>query len=97
MGRPDVVNRQRKVAIFVDGDFWHGNPEEWKRRGFTTMEEQFAPSKRAAWSKKLRKNVERDEIVTATLQREGWTVLRVWESEVRRDPDSVANQVAALW
>lgn len=96
-GRPDVVNRQRKIAVFLDGDFWHGNPAEWKRRGFSTMEDQFPPSKRAAWAEKLRKNIERDETVTATLRSEGWTVLRFWESEVRRDPDDVADQVAALW
>lgn len=92
-----MVNRRRKVAIFLDGDFWHGNPAEWKRRGFSTMEDQFPPSKRAAWSDKLNKNIERDRIVTASLREQGWQVHRVWESDVLHEVDAIANRIVATW
>src|SRR4051794_40927916 len=68
LGRPDLVNRARRVAVFVDGDFWHGNPAEWQRRGFDSMEEQFPAAKREHWAAKLTRNIERDREVTAALE-----------------------------
>lgn len=97
VGRPDLVNRSRRVAVFVDGDFWHGNPAEWQRRGFESMEAQFPEAKRDHWTAKLRRNVERDREVTRALESDGWTVIRVWESEVRANPLAVAERVAAAW
>jgi DNA mismatch endonuclease (patch repair protein) len=96
-GRPDIVNRSKRVAIFVDGDFWHGNPEGWTRRGFDSMEAQFRSANRDRWITKLRRNIERDRQVTAQLESEGWTVIRVWESEIRGDLDSIADQIVSLW
>jgi DNA mismatch endonuclease, patch repair protein len=96
-GRPDLVNRTRRVAVFVDGDFWHGNPAEWERRGFSTMAEQFPSEKRDHWTAKLTRNVERDREVTATLEARGWTVVRLWESEVRADLDGAVDRIAAAW
>lgn len=96
-GRPDLVNRPRKIAVFVDGDFWHGNPDEWQRRGFDSMEEQFPVSKREHWTNKLRRNVQRDIEVTVALGEAGWRVVRVWESEVCRDVDAVAARIEAVW
>lgn len=96
-GRPDLVNRSRKIALFVDGDFWHGNPDDWKRRGFDSMEAQFRAGNRDRWIAKLRRNVERDREVTALLEAEGWLVIRVWESEVKTDLETVANRIASLW
>lgn len=97
VGRPDLANRSRKVAVFVDGDFWHANPAEWERRGFDSMEAQFPAAKRAEWVSKLKRNVERDAQVDAMLAAEGWRVIRVWESEIRADPESVADLVARQW
>jgi DNA mismatch endonuclease (patch repair protein) len=96
-GKPDLVNRARRIAVFIDGDFWHGNPAEWKRRGFDSMEAQFASDQRVRWIAKLRRNIERDHEVTAALEGDGWRVFRVWESEVRSDPDRVADRIAADW
>ena len=96
-GKPDLVNRSRRLAVFVDGDFWHGNPEEWRRRGFSSLGAQFHSGNRDRWTAKIRRNVERDREVTALLAAAGWRVLRYWESEVRADPDAVANRVAAEW
>jgi DNA mismatch endonuclease (patch repair protein) len=96
-GRPDIANRSRKVAIFVDGDFWHANPAEWERRGFDSMEAQFSAPKRGRWVSKLRRNVERDAEVNDALASDGWRVIRVWESEVRADPEAVANLILRQW
>lgn len=96
-GRPDIVNRSRRVAIFVDGDFWHGNPADWARRGFESMEDQFRPANRKRWATKLRRNIERDRHVTSQLESEGWTVLRFWESEIREDLDAIVERIVASW
>ena len=96
-GRPDLVNRRRKIAVFVDGDFWHGNPEVWLRRGMASMHEQFPAEKREYWTRKLRRNAERDREVNAMLVDMGWQVIRVWESNVRADAEAVANTIASAW
>jgi len=97
VGKPDIVNRSKRVAIFVDGDFWHGNPDDWERRGFDSMEAQFRSANRERWVAKLRRNVERDRQVTSQLEAEGWTVLRFWASEVRDNLDAVVERIVASW
>jgi DNA mismatch endonuclease, patch repair protein len=96
-GRPDLVNRRRKVAVFVDGDFWHGNPDEWRRRGYDSMEAQFPASKRDHWTTKLKRNVERDAEVNAALRQQGWRVVRVWESDVQTDIGAAVEKIEAAW
>jgi DNA mismatch endonuclease (patch repair protein) len=82
-GEPDVVIPKKRLAIFVDGDYWHGG--QWIRRGLTALEDQFpdTPSK-SYWLKKIRRNMERDCVSTAALLRDGWIVLRFWESDVKK-------------
>ena len=73
-GKPDFVFRRERVAVFVDGCFWHGCP----RHG--TM----PAGNRAFWIAKLTRNAARDREVTRTLRRAGWRVLRVWECALTR-------------
>ena len=71
--RPDFVFRKSRTAIFVDGCFWHGCPKHatW-------------PAHRAAWwRRKLAGNKKRDALVTRTLRRSGWRVIRIWECDLR--------------
>ncbi len=83
-GKPDVVISSTKIAIFVDGDFWHGN--QWRRRRRASLEDQFTRTKsREYWLAKIRRNMQRDCQTTATLIADGWTVLRFWESDIHRD------------
>jgi DNA mismatch endonuclease (patch repair protein) len=96
-GRPDLANARRKIAVFVDGDYWHGNPAEWRRRGYLTLEDQFPEGKRDFWVTKIRATIRRDEKVTAALEGEGWSVLRVWESDLRADLESVVDRIVAAW
>lgn len=80
--RPDVVFPARKVAVFVDGCFWHRCPEHG-----------VSPRSNAAyWQVKLDGNVARDMRVTAQLQAHGWVVIRVWE---HTDPEDAAAAIAA--
>jgi DNA mismatch endonuclease (patch repair protein) len=92
-GRPDIVIRARRIALFVDGDFWHGNA--WRLRGLPSLEAQF-PSRVEWWSAKLRRNMERDREVNAELKANGWRVMRVWESDVLRDPEGTADRAFAI-
>jgi DNA (cytosine-5)-methyltransferase 1 len=83
-GKPDIVIESKRLAIFIDGDFWHGG--QWRRRGLTSLEEQFRETEsRAYWLRKIRRNMDRDCRATASLIENGWGVVRLWESEVRSD------------
>ncbi len=90
-GRPDIVFRRVRVAVFVDGDFWHGGG--WKARGFESFEAQFTSVRAPFWLEKIRGNVERDMRVNEQLRELGWKVVRVWESDVRKSPDQCAAKV----
>jgi DNA (cytosine-5)-methyltransferase 1 len=83
-GKPDIVLSSKRLAIFIDGDFWHGG--QWRKRNLSALEEQFqGTGSRDYWLKKIRRNMSRDCAATASLLSEGWTVLRFWESEVRKN------------
>ncbi|GAB3156166.1 very short patch repair endonuclease [Microbispora hainanensis] len=82
--RPDIVFTGRKLAVFVDGCFWHVCPEHGRQP--TTNEWYWAP--------KLRRNVERDRAADAALTAAGWQVVRLWEHESL--PAAVETVVAAL-
>lgn len=82
-GRPDLVFPGGRLAVFVDGCFWHGCPEH------ASMPKRNADF----WEKKLKRNVEHDEEVTASLRMQGWNVLRFWEHEIETDLDRVVGVI----
>jgi DNA mismatch endonuclease (patch repair protein) len=92
LGHPDLVWRGKRVAVFVDGDMWHGNPAAWKARGLATFEEMF-PNRTDWWVAKIHRTRERDAAVTAELKRQGWSVVRLWESDVIANPIRAADRV----
>jgi DNA mismatch endonuclease (patch repair protein) len=88
-GRPDFVFRRERVVVFCDGDYWHG-------RDLQSRLARLAAGHNAAyWVAKIRSNVERDARVSATLQEEGWTVLRYWETDIHARADDIAHEIAA--
>ncbi|MGH8898005.1 MAG: DNA mismatch endonuclease Vsr [Egibacteraceae bacterium] len=89
-GRPDLVIRHLKIAVFVDGDFWHGN--RWRLRGLARLEDDIA-SNHEYWVPKIKRNIARDQEVTSQLSNAGWTVVRIWENEVHRDVHKAADRV----
>ncbi|MCL5670108.1 MAG: DNA mismatch endonuclease Vsr [Acidobacteria bacterium] len=85
-GRPDLVIPSRRLAIFVDGDFWHGH--QWRVRGLQSIEAQLArTTNKKYWLSKISRNLMRDFKNTASLLESGWQVFRIWESTVRRDKE----------
>lgn len=83
-GRPDFVFPLERVAVFVDGCFWHGCPRHYN-----------VPVGNALfWERKLKANRARDRLVSRTLRGAGWTVLRIWEHSLKKSPQRVAARVA---
>ncbi len=95
-GRPDIVVRSRRLAVFVDGDLWHGNPAEWQRRRRESLADLF-PTRTEWWVDKITKTVERDREVDRRLAQLGWIVVRIWENDVLRDPEAAADRVLSRW
>ncbi|MGA2875821.1 MAG: very short patch repair endonuclease [Nitrososphaerales archaeon] len=83
-GRPDVVFTKQRLAVFVDGCFWHMCPADFR-----------VPATRTYfWTQKIRKNVSRDRRVDLALAERGWKVIRVWEHEIAENPDVVVTAIA---
>lgn len=82
---PDVAFTRWKVAVFVDGAFWHGHP-----RYFTLGKSGIY------WDEKIARNKKRDRRTSRTFKREGWAVVRVWDFEVERDAAAIAAKIAGL-
>lgn len=70
--KPDIVITKHKIAIFCDGDFWHGKEDP-----------DIVKSHKKFWTEKIKRNMERDLENTIELRDNGWTVLRFWESEIQ--------------
>jgi DNA mismatch endonuclease (patch repair protein) len=82
--KPDFVFRRQRVAVFVDGCFWHGCPRHATK----------PKNHRAFWQRKLAANQERDRRVNRTLRRAGWRVVRIWECALAKRPESCLRRVA---
>jgi DNA mismatch endonuclease (patch repair protein) len=74
-GKPDFVFPKQRLAVFVDGCFWHGHPERCR----------IPTSNREYWTNKIERNKKRDKLVTKTLKASGWRVLRFWEHEINQN------------
>jgi DNA mismatch endonuclease (patch repair protein) len=81
-GRPDFAFRSVKFAIFVDGDFWHGSPNT-----------KLPSSNREFWLAKISANQARDRRVNAELKSMGWRVLRIWETDLKKQPLSIVKKI----
>ena len=91
-GTPDFALIGLRVAIFCDGDFWHGRG--WQKRGFATWDQQFENLKSPdVWRQKIAANMNRDRKVDSFLTEQGWLVLRFLESEIHEDVDRCADTV----
>lgn len=81
-GKPDFIFKRKKVAVFIDGGFWHG-------KDFTKIKGKLP----AFWKKKISGNVARDKNVNKKLKSKGWTVLRVWDSQIKKHPEKYIRKV----
>lgn len=85
-GHPDFVFPKSRLAVFVDGCFWHGCPSHCR---MPSSNEEY-------WLKKIGRNQKRDRLVSRALRREGWRVLRIWEHSLRHPDRTVARLRACL-
>lgn len=83
LGKPDMVFVTKKVAIFIDGDFWHGYKFDISTTRLT----------KGYWREKIAKNMERDKYVNRMLKKQGWRVIRIWEHELKKKPLVVLNKI----
>jgi len=83
-GNPDFLVEDERIAIFCDGDFWHGYKYDEKKK----------PAKKF-WKDKIQGNMRRDRRITRQLRRSGWSVLRFWEHDIEKNPEKCIRRVKA--
>ncbi len=84
-GSPDIVITKNKIAIFVDGEFWHG--QDWENR------KPRLKSNRDYWIEKIEENIARDKKNNDSLSEMGWCVIRFWEKDVLKSPDDCIRRI----
>ena len=87
-GKPDFSFKKYKVAVFVDGEFWHG--KDWEQRKAEIK------GNREFWIAKIERNIRRDMEVTGRLKAEGWTVLRFWSNDIVKNAGCHAEKVKEI-
>lgn len=85
VGKPDIVFLGKKIAVFCDSEFWHGHNWEERKNDFKSHQE--------FWIPKIERNIARDVEVNEILQSEGWTVLRFWGKEIKKQLKECADKV----
>lgn len=83
-GKPDIVFRKQKIAIFCDSEFWHGKKYLEGERFKTNAD---------FWETKIRRNIERDREVNEKLKSEGWIVLRFWGNEIKKEMENILIKI----
>src|SRR5690554_932803 len=76
-GKPDLTFKKIKLAIFVDGEFWHGKDWNERKHDHKTNKE--------FWHAKIERNMKRDQEVNTALTKQGWTILRFWAKDIEKD------------
>lgn len=84
-GHPDIAFIGKKIAIFCDSEFWHGYDWENRKNDFKVRQE--------FWIPKIERNIQRDIEVTSTLEQAGWTVLRFWGKDIKKNLDDCVSKI----
>lgn len=84
-GKPDIIFKRKKIAIFCDSEFWHG---KLYLQGL-----KIPKNNPEYWEKKFLKNIKRDEIVNKTLTEAGWIVLRFLESKINNESEAIVETI----
>lgn len=88
-GHPDFVHKGKKLAIFCDGEMWHGKNWETRKDDFKSNQE--------FWIPKIERNMKRDRVVNERLRADGWTVLRFWETDIRKHMEDCLEQIITAY
>ena len=89
-GKPDIVFTKKKIVIFCDGDFWHGH--NWALRGLSSLEDELNGYSEF-WRQKILRNIKRDNEINKDLTSRGWTVIRIWESDIKKDVNKCVDLI----
>ncbi len=81
-GKPDLAFTRIHLAVFCDGDFWHGH--NWAIRGYGSLENELKRYSKE-WAEKIIRNIQRDKKINEELEALGWKVIRIWESDIKAD------------
>ena len=84
-GKPDIAFLDRKLAVFIDGEFWHGYHWEAKKKKIR--------ANRRYWLPKIERNILRDKQNNKKLKKEGWKVLRFWQQQIIKDPQKCLTKI----
>jgi len=84
-GTPDIVLSDKRIAIFVDGEFWHGYHWEEKKKKIK--------ANRAYWIPKIERNIVRDKNNSKKLWQEGWKVIRFWQQQIIKDTPKCIKKI----
>ena len=84
-GTPDIAITKHKIAIFCDGEFWHGKDWETKKDKFNTNRE--------FWINKIERNIDRDNEVDRKIRGNGWTVVRFWGNEIEKNLPGCVEEI----
>lgn len=87
-GKPDIVFKGKKIAIFCDSKFWHGYDYLYKGKAFNTNP--------TYWEAKMKRNIARDQKVNDTLRNGGWIVLRYWEDDILKNLEAIINEIKTI-
>lgn len=87
-GKPDIVFVSKKIAVFIDGEFWHGYDWENRKKQIKTN--------RKYWIKKIEGNMERDKRNTRSLRKQGWKVKRIWGRLLSKNVEKYADQIEKM-
>lgn len=92
-GKPDIVFPTERVAVFVDGDFWHARL--LREAGMGSFPSLIRTPRKEYWHNKFERRIQRDDEVTAELRQKGWIVLRFWESDLKREMDPAVRKIVS--
>ena len=84
LGKPDIVFKSKKIAIFCDSEFWHGRK---------MLEGEIPKTHQEFWEKKLKRNIARDQYVNQVLSENGWKIFRFWEKDIKKDVVRCADMI----
>ncbi len=83
IGKPDILFRRRKIAVFIDSDFWHGHPKRFI----------MPKTNLKYWKNKIDRNKDRDKEVNRELRKMGFKVIRIWEYDIKKNYNKVLNRI----
>ena len=85
IGKPDIVFKTLRIAIFCDGEFWHGKHWKEKRNKISIN--------RACWINKIERNIDRDKNINEQLSMQGWTVMRFWHKDIKGNLQNCLSKI----